>query len=228
VLRGETHCSAVTLRVLAMERVVRAVLLSLAVYAVLRFRASPGSIQAALDRDALIHELQHALTAQPSWLTLVAALLAGYAATEAVEAAGLWLLSRWGSTSPPSRPRCSCLWRFASWPRARHAHPGRGVTINIAAVMYLLLAKYLFGLRGGRKAYDRERRGEQLSEVERIALGSDPRAGSGAPPEGSTADRDHALAGPDHGVDAKRPVRGSTRLFPRRSRVSSARSPVRS
>jgi len=101
-------------------------------------------------------------------------------------------------------------------------------TINIAAVMYLLLAKYLFGLRGGRKAYDRERRGEQLSEVERIALGSDPRAGSGAPPEGSTADRDHALAGPDHGVDAKRPVRGSTRLFPRRSRVSSARSPVRS
>ncbi len=72
------------------------------------------------------------------------------------------------------------------------------VTINIAAVMYLLLAKYLFGLRGGRKAYDRERRGEQLSEVERIALGSDPRAGSGAPPKGSTADRDHALAGPDN------------------------------
>jgi len=71
-------------------------------------------------------------------------------------------------------------------------------TINIAAVMYLLPAKHLFGLRGGRKAYDRERRGEQLSEVERIALGSDPRAGSGAPPEGSTADRDHALAGPDH------------------------------
>lgn len=71
-------------------------------------------------------------------------------------------------------------------------------TINIAAVLYLLLAKYLFGLRGGRKAYDRERRGEQLSEVERIALGSDPRAGSGAPPKGSTADRDHALAGPDN------------------------------
>ena len=41
--------------------------------------------------------------------------------------------------------------------------------INVAAVVYLLFSKRLFGLRGGRAAYDAERRGEQLIEVERAA-----------------------------------------------------------
>jgi len=197
VLRGKTHCSAVILRVLAMERVVRAVLLALAVYAVLRFRASRGSIQAALDRDALIHELQHALTAQTSRLTLVVALLAGYDAAEAVEAAGLWLLSRWGEYFATVATAVFLPLEVRELAKGVTLTRAGAFTINIAAVLYLLLAKHLFGLRGGRKAYDRERRGEQLLEVERSALGSDPRAGSGAPPEGSTADRDHALAGPD-------------------------------
>jgi hypothetical protein len=38
--------------------------------------------------------------------------------------------------------------------------------INVLAVVYLLLAKRLFGLRGGRKAYERELQGESLLEVE--------------------------------------------------------------
>jgi uncharacterized membrane protein (DUF2068 family) len=41
--------------------------------------------------------------------------------------------------------------------------------INVAAVVYLLISKRLFGLRGGRRAYDAERRGEQLIEVQRAA-----------------------------------------------------------
>jgi uncharacterized membrane protein (DUF2068 family) len=47
----------------------------------------------------------------------------------------------------------------------------RGVTfaINVAAVIYLLISKRLFGIRGGRKAYDDERRGEQLLDIERAA-----------------------------------------------------------
>ena len=47
----------------------------------------------------------------------------------------------------------------------------RAVTfgINVAAVIYLLISKRLFGIRGGRKAYDEERRGEQLLDVEKAA-----------------------------------------------------------
>ena len=43
------------------------------------------------------------------------------------------------------------------------------VAINVAAVAYLLVSKRLFGLRGGRAAYDEERRGEQLLDLERAA-----------------------------------------------------------
>ena len=41
--------------------------------------------------------------------------------------------------------------------------------INVAAVVYLLVSKRLFGLRGGRKVYDAERRDEQLLDIERAA-----------------------------------------------------------
>ena len=41
--------------------------------------------------------------------------------------------------------------------------------INVAAVIYLLVSKRLFGLRGRRKAYDEERRAEQLLDIERAA-----------------------------------------------------------
>jgi len=51
VLRGKALRSAVILRLLAAERVIRALLLAVAVYAVLRFKASRGTIQHTLDRD---------------------------------------------------------------------------------------------------------------------------------------------------------------------------------
>src|SRR5664280_2736450 len=134
VLRGKALRQAVILRLLAAERLLRAVLLGLATYGVLRFRDARGSIQAWLERYlpafratgvhvdqfALVRDLQHALAARSSQLTLVAALLGAYA-------------------------------------------------INVAAVIYLLLAKRLFGLRGGRAAYDQERHGDSLLEVEAAA-----------------------------------------------------------
>jgi hypothetical protein len=44
------------------------------------------------------------------------------------------------------------------------------LTINVAAVLYLLISKRLFGLRGGRAAYEEERHGEQLLDLERAAM----------------------------------------------------------
>jgi uncharacterized membrane protein (DUF2068 family) len=40
------------------------------------------------------------------------------------------------------------------------------LVINVAAVLYLLLSKRLFGIRGGRRAYDAARQEESLLEVE--------------------------------------------------------------
>ena len=184
VLRGKALRSAIILRLLALERVARTVLLALAVYGVLRFKSARTSIQDALTRDlpafrasgihvdqlALVRELQHALSTQPSRLNLVAALLAGYAAIEAVEAVGLWLLARWGEYFAAVATAVFLPLEVRELLKGVTLTRGAAFVINVAAVVYLLFAKRLFGLRGGRRAYDAERRGEQLLEVERSAL----------------------------------------------------------
>ncbi len=188
VLRGKALRQATILRALAVERLLRAVLLALAVYGVLRFRAAQGSLQAALDRDlpafrasgihvdqlALVRELQHALATKPSRLTLVAVLLAGYAGIEAIEAVGLWLLTRWGEYFAVIATAAFLPLEVRELLKGITATRGGAFVINVVAVVYLLFSKRLFGLRGGRPAYDRERRGEQLLEVEQAALGPAP------------------------------------------------------
>lgn len=193
VLRGTALRQATILRILAVERLVRAVLLGVAVWAVLAFRQSQDSIQAAVARDlpafrsvgihvdqlALVRDLQKALDEAPGRLALIAALLAGYALLEVVEGIGLWLLKRWGeyfaviATTIFLPLEVRELLRGITFTRAA------AFVINAAAVVYLLLSKRLFGLRGGRAAYDAERRGEQLLEVEQSALQS---SGSPQPP----------------------------------------------
>lgn len=188
VLRGKALRQATILRLLAVERLIRAVLLAAAVWAVLRFRAAHDAIQTAVDRDlpafravgirvdqlALVQDLQKALNQAPSRLILVAVLLAGYALLELVEGVGLWLLKRWGeyfavvATSIFLPLEVRELLRGFTFTRAA------AFLINVAAVLYLLLSKRLFGLRGGRAAYDSERRGEQLLEVEQSALTPGP------------------------------------------------------
>ncbi len=189
VLRGKALRSAIILRLLALERVLRTLLLALAVYGVLRFKSARTSIQDALTRDlpafrasgihvdqlALVRELQHALATQPSRLNLVAALLAGYAAIEAVEAVGLWLLARWGEYFAAVATAVFLPLEVRELAKGVTFTRGGAFLINVAAVIYLLFAKRLFGLRGGRRAYDGERRGEQLLEVERTALSSQGR-----------------------------------------------------
>jgi hypothetical protein len=43
------------------------------------------------------------------------------------------------------------------------------LAINVAAVIYLVLSKRLFGVRGGGEAYEAQLRGEALLEVEQAA-----------------------------------------------------------
>lgn len=79
-------------------------------------------------------------------MTLVAALLAGYAAAEAVEAAGLWLLSRLGEYFATVASAVFLPLEVRELAKGVMLTRAGAFTINIAAVMYLLLAKYLFGL----------------------------------------------------------------------------------
>jgi uncharacterized membrane protein (DUF2068 family) len=174
---------AIILRALAVERWIRALLIAFAAWAVWRFHGAQGSIQATVDHDlpllrasgikvdqmTLIRELERALATKPSTLALLTLALAAYALLELVEGVGLWLLKRWGeyfavvATSIFLPLEVHDLLKGITFTRVLT------LTINIAAVIYLLFSKRLFGLRGGRKAYDDERRGEQLLDIEQAA-----------------------------------------------------------
>jgi uncharacterized membrane protein (DUF2068 family) len=183
VLRGKALRQAIILRALAVERWIRALLIAFAAWAVWRFHGAQGSIQATVDHDlpllrasgvkvdqmTLIHELERALATKPSTLALLTLALAAYALLELVEGVGLWLLKRWGeyfavvATSIFLPLEVHDLLKGITFTRVLT------LTINVAAVIYLLFSKRLFGLRGGRKAYDDERRGEQLLDIEQAA-----------------------------------------------------------
>lgn len=184
ILRGKALRQAIIIRTLAVERLFRAVVIMIAAYAVWTFRGARGAIQATLDRDlpifraagfkvdqmTVVHELEKALAAKPSTLALLTLMLTGYALIEVLEAVGLWLLKRWGEYF-------AVIATAVFLPLEIH-DLAKGITmtrvvtfgINILAVIYLLVSKRLFGLRGGRKAYDEERHGEQLLDVERAAM----------------------------------------------------------
>ncbi|MCV7175981.1 DUF2127 domain-containing protein [Mycolicibacterium sphagni] len=185
VRRGRALRQAIIVRVLAVERWFRALLIALAAWAVWKFRGAQGSIQATVERDlpllrasgikvdqmTAIHELEKALATKPSTLILLFVLLALYALLEIVEGVGLWLLARWGEYF-------AVVATSIFLPLEVYDLASKGITltragafvINVAAVVYLLISKRLFGIRGGREAYDEERRGEQLVDVERAAL----------------------------------------------------------
>jgi uncharacterized membrane protein (DUF2068 family) len=183
IMRGKALRQSIILRVLGVERFFRGVVIALVAYAVWKFRGARGAIQATLDRDlpifraagfkvdqmTIVHELEKALAAKPSTLALLTLMLAGYALLEVVEGVGLWLLKRWGEYFAVIAT--SVFLPLEIHDLAKGITMTRAVTfgINVAAVIYLLISKRLFGIRGGRKAYDEERRGEQLLDVEKAA-----------------------------------------------------------
>jgi uncharacterized membrane protein (DUF2068 family) len=187
LLRGKALRSAFILRLLAVERWVRGGIIVLLGVAVLRLSSTQVTLKALFDRDlaslrpflnqihfnvsdsATIRAIEKALTARHSTLDIIAAFLFFYGGLQLVEGTGLWLLKRWGeyfavvATSLFLPLEIYELAERVTWIRLA------ALAINVAAVVYLLVSKRLFGLRGGRAAYDAERHEESLLEVERSA-----------------------------------------------------------
>jgi uncharacterized membrane protein (DUF2068 family) len=186
------------LRVFAVERMVRAVIVAAAAYAVWEFRHSRAPIQQAfnhelprleplfnqlgydLDQSKLVSMIRHAFTFNSRTLALFAAGLAAYAVVEVVEAVGLWLARRWGeyfamvATSAGLPLEIYELSHKVTWLRAG------AFAVNLALVVYLVYAKRLFGVRGGGKAYAARLRSDSIIDTELDALAGGPGQPSGA------------------------------------------------
>jgi uncharacterized membrane protein (DUF2068 family) len=184
VLRGRALRDAVILRLLAVERGGRALLVIAAAYGVWRFRAHHDAVQRAfnedlpllrpiaeklhfnLDDSSIVHTLRSVIEARTSTLAAVAIGLLVYGVLQLVEATGLWLLKRWGEYFAVVATSLGLPIEIYELAEKVTVIRVGALIINIAAVIYLLLSKRLFGLRGGKAAYEAERHEASLLEVE--------------------------------------------------------------
>ncbi|WP_405137059.1 DUF2127 domain-containing protein [Nocardia sp. NBC_01388] len=188
VPRGRLLRDRVIMRLLALERIFRALLLLLVGAGVLELRGSqehwrtkwgeelPLIRQLAdqigwdPDHSKIVHWVDKAFTLSPATLIWVAVALFAYAAIQLTEAVGLWLVKRWGeyfaviATSIFLPLEIYELTEKITFLRAS------ALLINLAAVIWLLWSKSLFGLNGGSRAYYAEHHTESLLTVERSAV----------------------------------------------------------
>lgn len=193
VPRGRVLRDLFILRILGVERAARGVLILLLVYGVVRFKDRQANLRRAFEEDmpllrpladklhfnlddsGVVHTIQRVLALETRTLVWIAVGLAAYAIIELVEGVGLWYALRWAeyltvvATAAFLPLEIYELTEKVTWLRVS------ALIFNIAAVVYLLLAKRLFGLRGGHRAVEAERHSESLLEVEHAA-GTDQRA----------------------------------------------------
>ena len=211
VLRGKELRSLLILRVFAVERILRALVFGVLAYGIWRFKSSRLSIEQAFNQELpelralmrglglnvnhskLLGLIQHAFTLNARTLTWLAAGAAAYAVIEIVEAVGLWLGKRWGEYFAMVVTSVGLPYEIYDLTAKITVLRLVAFAINLALVLYLVLTKRLFGVRGGKKAYEARRRS---ASTPRAGLGAraaapplraTPAAGTGARGAGSAA-----------------------------------------
>jgi uncharacterized membrane protein (DUF2068 family) len=195
VRRGKEIRSQLILRVFAVERFLRFLIFAVAAYGMWRFRYNQASIERAYNNDlpairalyrdlgfdvnhsrllGLIHE---SFTLTPRTLTFLAIGLAVYALVELTESVGLWLGQRWGeyfamvATSIFLPYEIYDLTVKITWLRIA------AFVINLLLVIYLVWTRRLFGVRGGKAAYEARLHSESVIEEEQAALAAEQTGG---------------------------------------------------
>jgi uncharacterized membrane protein (DUF2068 family) len=202
VPRGKEVRSRFILRLFAIERFLRAIIFGAAGYGLWQFRDSRISIQQAFNRELpvlrdlfrqlgfnidhskLVGLVERALTLSSGSLTWLALGIAAYAVIEIVEGTGLWLARRWGEYFAMIATSVGLPLEIYDLTKKVTVTTLIFFAVNLALVLYLILTKRLFGVRGGKHAYEARLRSESVLEAaaEAAASGAAP-AAPGATPE---------------------------------------------
>jgi uncharacterized membrane protein (DUF2068 family) len=173
-LRGRPLRDRYVLRLIALDRLLHFVVLSALAAAVFLFAGNKAALNGDFTRlmkdlqgglggpvnnsnHGVVHDLQRLFAVSTRNLYLVGVGAAVYAAMEGTEAVGLWLGRRWAeyltfvATVVFVPYEIYELTKGISWLKLL------ALVVNLLIVIYLLLAKRLFGLRGGRRAEQAER-----------------------------------------------------------------------
>jgi uncharacterized membrane protein (DUF2068 family) len=183
VTRGKEVRSRLILRFFAVERFLRAIIFGAAGIFLWQFRHSEASIEQKFDQklpilrnlfrqlgyninnSKLVGLVHHALTLSTKTLTVLALGLVLYAVIELVEATGLWFAKRWGEYFAMVATSLGLPLEIYDLTQKFTVTALVLFGINLALVLYLVITKRLFGVRGGKAAYDARLRSESVLEA---------------------------------------------------------------
>ncbi len=187
IARGKAIRQAFILRLLGAERFLRGVGLLLIAYAIEQFSDEKGSLQHLFDQNfpaiqsaaagfnydvnssAIVSLIHKSLAISGSTLIWVTVGVVVYGLIEITEGVGLWLMQRWGEYFAAVATSGFIPFEIYEVIVGATTIKVAALVVNIAAVIYLVYTKRLFGFRGGAKAYEAELRSEAILDVELAA-----------------------------------------------------------
>jgi uncharacterized membrane protein (DUF2068 family) len=187
-LRGAALRDRYVLRLIALDRALHVVVLTGLAVALFTFAAhdqalhhdyqnimndlaggTPGASQAR----GFLGYFGRAFKYSPAHLRVLGVALLAFAALEAAEMVGLWLNKRWAEYLTFIATTALVPFEVYELTNGVSVFKIIALIINVAVVLYLLLAKRLFGLRGGRAAEHARREASSGWEaIERATPGS--------------------------------------------------------
>lgn len=192
--RGRALRDKIVLRAIAIDRAFHVLLLTSLAALIFLFEANQRRLQGPVykviadlqgggvteqghAKHGLLREVDHVFSLSSGTLKLVGAAVSVYAVVQLLEAIGLWMMKRWAEYL--AFVATTALLPLEVYELTHRLTPLKVLTfaINIAVVVYLLLAKRLFGLRGGAAA-DRAERDADVGWGALEAAGPNPSPGS--------------------------------------------------
>ncbi len=170
-LRGPMLRDRYILRIISVERASHVVLFGGLAFAIFFFASHKASLQADYTRlingfygassakvqHGFLGKIQHYFFISPNHLKEAAGALAVYATLEGIEAVGLWFAKRWAEYLTFIATAMFIPFEVYELTGKFSTFKLATFIVNVAVAVYLLLAKRLFGARGGQKAEEERR-----------------------------------------------------------------------
>ena len=168
-LRGRPLRDRYVLRLIAVDRLIHFVVLSVLAAALFLFAANKAALNADFARilkdlqgsvggpvndsnHGIVFDLHRLFAVSLANLYLAGAAIAAYAVLEGAEAIGLWQGRRWAEYLTFAATVVFVPYEVFELTKSISALKILALVINVAIVVYLLVAKRLFAVRGGGKA----------------------------------------------------------------------------
>lgn len=168
-LRGRPLRDRYVLRLIALDRIIHFLVLAALAAAIFLFAGDKAALNAEFtrvlkdlqgglggpvntSRSGIVHDLKDLFAVSITNLYLAGTAVALYAIMEGTEAVGLWLGRRWAEYLTFVATVVFVPYEIYELTKSVTALKVLALAINVAIVAYLLVAKRLFGLRGGGRA----------------------------------------------------------------------------